>query len=373
MSNPAVRKRYDYLDIAKAITIFLVMIGHTTSNGSTPYFRLVLYIFHMPLFFMVSGVVVRTHQSSGYGMGHWIDFLRKNVLAIVVPYLIWALIFSHFTAENTVKIFYGSWQMLGEVETVTSLWFLTCLFCARILMELTLMSSKCFPKFNRHLYAAIMAIPAFAIGFLLPKLESGYPWCLNISFVALGFMLVGYSLKDQLAAMHTWKLWKVAGLWVISTAVFVACIVIQGQELPLVMMCSGEFHNVAWFLLEGFSGSGMILMLSVMLSILFVGHEDSKVRHAMLWIGKNTIGIFLLHKPLLQEVIVKGAVALGLPMPNVWVAAGCSAVTLVICCLAILVIDKYIPQLFGKFPNPKKIVVKEPLIPEEVDGAQEVS
>ena len=40
-------------------------------------------------------------------------------------------------------------------------------------------------------------------------------------------------------------------------------------------------------------------------------NEESKIKKAVLWIGQNTIGIFLLHKPMYQDVILKGLNSLG--------------------------------------------------------------
>lgn len=84
MEQLKVRKRYDYLDIAKAITIFLVIIGHAAPNTDDPFFRVVIYSFHMPLFFMISGVFVRRHQTSGYGIAHWKDFFCKLYASVVL-------------------------------------------------------------------------------------------------------------------------------------------------------------------------------------------------------------------------------------------------------------------------------------------------
>ena len=54
MSKNIIRKsrRIETIDIAKAITIFCVILGHTTGNLDAPMFRRVLYAFHMPLFFL---------------------------------------------------------------------------------------------------------------------------------------------------------------------------------------------------------------------------------------------------------------------------------------------------------------------------------
>ena len=51
------KERLDYLDIAKAITIFLVLMGHTGASTSTFLYRRIIYTFHMPLFLLISGIV----------------------------------------------------------------------------------------------------------------------------------------------------------------------------------------------------------------------------------------------------------------------------------------------------------------------------
>ena len=192
------RIRLAYLDIAKCIAIFLVIIGHVVGNKDNPFYRCAIYYFHMPLFFIVSGVVVRKHQTTKYDLQHYKDFLIKNFFMLLVPYFIWALIYSKFSYSIIPYILYGSWQSLTSASTLTSLWFLPCLFLARIEMELILNSSNLFPKVNRHLYALIWAIIVFVIGFNMPKLEMGYPLCFDISLVALGYMLVGYAYKEYL-------------------------------------------------------------------------------------------------------------------------------------------------------------------------------
>ena len=52
-------KRIDHLDIAEGIAIFLVVLGHVVLTFDTPFWRLAIYSFHMPLFFLVSGTVAK--------------------------------------------------------------------------------------------------------------------------------------------------------------------------------------------------------------------------------------------------------------------------------------------------------------------------
>lgn len=363
MDTASKRARLDYLDIAKAITIFLVMVGHAAGNFDTPYYRLVLYTFHMPLFFLVSGVVIRKHQTSGYSKEHWIVFLRKNILAIIVPYFVWGLIYSRFNYENVLRLIYGSYRTISDAETLSSLWFLPCLFLARIEMELVLMSHNLFKKVNRHTYALIISVICFVIAFLLPTLEIGYPFNFDSSVMALGFMLIGYSFKERLPELEDNK-YLTHFIWlVVYLVIFIASLIIQGDNVYLVKMFYNDVGNPIYFLLSALSGIGIILTISIILSKLWKDKE-SRIKDITLWIGKNTIGIFLLHKPLLQQVFIANFEKLGYSSNNLWVAVLGSVITLPICCLIIMIIDKYIPQLFGKFPSEKLLVVKKESIEE---------
>ena len=65
------RVRIELLDVAKAITVFLVIVGHTTSNTDTIMYRRVLYAFHMPLFFFLAG------------MSRYMDILVRDVYSFL--------------------------------------------------------------------------------------------------------------------------------------------------------------------------------------------------------------------------------------------------------------------------------------------------
>lgn len=344
------RPRIDYFDIAKAITIFLVVVGHFAPFSiDNPFYKIVLYAFHMPLFFMVSGVFVRRHQTSGYGLAHWKDFLRKNIMALLVPYFIWALIFSKFSFPNIPYILYGTDASLERAGSAPSLWFLPCLFVARTLMELILMSSKHFQKINRHLYAAGFAVLAFVIAFLLPPLEMSYPWGLNSAIAGLGFMLTGYAIKEFMDKFQHKKIWWHLLAITVSASIFVFGITIQGANPDFVMMFAGEYGNPILFIINAFSGCGIIISFSVILTKLWEKHSKSKVRKFTIWLGQNTIGVFLLHFPIVHELIGPTLVScLGMNVANLWTALLAALITLIICCPIVLAVNRYLPVLFGK-------------------------
>ena len=50
------QQRKDYIDYAKAIGIFLVVLAHTPLKNEVSDW---IYVFHMPLFFFLSGVFAK--------------------------------------------------------------------------------------------------------------------------------------------------------------------------------------------------------------------------------------------------------------------------------------------------------------------------
>ncbi|MEQ8199425.1 MAG: acyltransferase family protein, partial [Clostridiaceae bacterium] len=69
-------KRIEYLDIAKGILIITVILSHSPWP-----FAQYMYWFHMPAFFMISGLLYR----SG------VDF-KKQLLKFYIPYLVFSAI-----------------------------------------------------------------------------------------------------------------------------------------------------------------------------------------------------------------------------------------------------------------------------------------
>lgn len=78
------------LDIMKGIGILLVVFAHVYHNSG------LIYLFHMPLFFILSGAAM-TYSKSGFS-------LKKKAKTLLIPYFLfsllcfvyWALIESKF-------------------------------------------------------------------------------------------------------------------------------------------------------------------------------------------------------------------------------------------------------------------------------------
>jgi fucose 4-O-acetylase-like acetyltransferase len=89
------RIRIKWVDYAKGVGIFLVVLGHTLRGlhssqiiADSPAFHFVdswIYSFHMPLFFVLSGFFAEHQVERSAGV-----FLRDKLAILVYPYVIWS-------------------------------------------------------------------------------------------------------------------------------------------------------------------------------------------------------------------------------------------------------------------------------------------
>ena len=345
------KKRVEYIDIAKGLSIFFVILGHAANNFDEPFYRVLFYTFHMPLFFMLSGILMKPKNS--YGLKDWKDIIRKNLLVLIVPYFIWGLLYSQFSYVNLGRIVYGSWKSLTNAGTLTSLWYIPCLFLVRLEVHALFAIYKKI-KVDTRILAAISAAISFVIGFAFPYIETpGYVWCFDVSFIALGFVLMGYAMKDIFKKVSEWSwYWLLLGL-VTSVVCLLVGTVFRREELDLVLMCGSIYGDTFWFFWNALAGSAATLFIA------FISAQRNvfRLKELIKYIGQNTFAIYILHKPILQKLILGFFGLFGFDAYDFWIVAIASLITLVICCWLTRLIEKYIPQLLGKFPAPDPKVV----------------
>lgn len=138
------------LDIAKAICIILMVVGH---SGCPTYLNDFVYMFHMPCFFFVSGWLLNDKYITDLKTG-----LIQKAKGSYYPFVKWTLIFllfhNVFVSMHIYENSY-SWQtfierivraftMTGSESLLGGFWFLISLFWASIisLLFLNMLSRK---------------------------------------------------------------------------------------------------------------------------------------------------------------------------------------------------------------------------------------
>src|SRR4030095_386081 len=168
-------KRIEYLDIARGIGILLVVLGHNDFEAISLFIHQVIYSFHIPLFFFLSGYFIDTSIP-------FFDFFKKRFNSVLKPFFftLFLIYFPSISFEkmgfNTaitriVKSLYGTGHYIDWVQ----LWFLPHLFVVSLyaFLFITLVNKLR----NRWLVWGIL-LATLAIS--LPFLHTFYPFTILV-------------------------------------------------------------------------------------------------------------------------------------------------------------------------------------------------
>lgn len=130
------RKRYHYIDVAKALGIFSIYLGHFAHAAGLAYHF--VFAFHVPLFFFVSGCTDTLSREKSALLR-----IKRRIGTILVPYFFFAisgLVFYalEINASSDAMSDQLRFALQGAVRNtfiVNQLWFLTCLFTTCVLFE----------------------------------------------------------------------------------------------------------------------------------------------------------------------------------------------------------------------------------------------
>ena len=159
--------RIEYIDAVKGIAIVLVVIGHMLRGFSSSgiylnekifkYIDYTIYSFHMPLFFIVSGMLY-TYKNKIYDKKDYINFIKLKSKNILVPYFIfsWIQILIKIIMSGSVNKEVKISSLYTIVyKPVEQFWFLYTLFI--IFMIVGLLDYK-IKNEKLNLYYLLLAI-----------------------------------------------------------------------------------------------------------------------------------------------------------------------------------------------------------------------
>lgn len=326
-------ERIGTIDIARCIAILLTVFAHTMYQGRL---RSVIYQFHMPLFFVLSGSVLRAPASAQELRAS----LRKRAYTCLIPYCIWGVFFMPVTPSGLLSLVYGSWQTISQAGTSSSLWFLPVLFLASVWSEALLFAVRDLPW--PRLLLPVAAALLFAAGFVLPHpLPFGYPFGLDISFVAAGFMLLGYAVLPLLRHLQNPLGGGFGGL-----ACLVGLVAIDREQQNPVNMAAEIYGSIKWFLLCAWLGTLTVLGAAAVLD------KIPGLGRLLRWVGRHTMGIFVLHRSMISDLARLTELVFGPLNFKIPVIASRTLLNLAACLGITVLLERHLPFALGKGPLP---------------------
>lgn len=342
------KKRLLWLDYAKVIGIYFVILGHIALQNTQ--IGIWIFSFHMPLFFILSGFLEK-------GTDSVTDTIRKGFRTLIVPYIvfylttyIWwlcvtyqrnPLLYERSVTDAFIRPIVG--LFLGEAHITplaimisVPLWFLIGLFFCRILFRIGVHLCK-----NQKLALLLSNLLAIILIYIVHKAKINIYFSLDSAIMAIPFYSFGFLLQDIIP--------KIKDNFLLTIFIALSCLIIGW----LLAMWNGRVDindviygkNLLVFYINGIIGSLAVIYFTR----LFHAYKN----HFLLYLGANTIIILAYH--IILTALVKNAYNFISPIKfsstNVFSTTEGVIISLVVLFLSaipIYIITRYFPFMLGK-------------------------
>jgi fucose 4-O-acetylase-like acetyltransferase len=276
-----INNRIVFLDYAKAIGIALVVIGHVFRGLAHDYvvpnyyllnkFDSIIYTFHMPLFFFISGLFFfESFQKKGA-----FNLVLSKIDTIVYPYILWRFIQGLpmvFLASYGIGHHQLTYEILFSVwRPITQFWFLYDLFLMFVF------SAIIFRFFGRRIKFFLFGLSCIIYIFQLQLKEVNILFLNNFSENYVYFLL-GVVIVDLIKNGQFFK----------RLNLFIICIIFIVFQYYYHFILQLDWEDKGTFtLILGVVSIFCVLLISNILA--------KKPLSWVLTVGKSSMSIYLMH------------------------------------------------------------------------------
>ena len=190
------KRRIMWIDQLRGLALFFVVVGHV---ALPPRIKSVIYSFHMPLFFIISGLTLNHQKIQMIPMK---EYIKDKAKKLILPYLwmsflvfpLWYVTY-YWICDTSTTLFqvilgiFGGNNLIFYTSTSNALWFLLVLFFAEILYAAVVKWTH-----GDEQRISIFVILSAVVGYL--EKGKGQIWHFNIAFTAVAFLYIGKLLMD---------------------------------------------------------------------------------------------------------------------------------------------------------------------------------
>lgn len=279
------------MDIVKSLGIILVVMAHVQSPG-----RNMIFLFHMPLFFFVSGYFYKNKYSYDLTL-----LVKKKIKLLYIPFIKYELIFLALHNLFVYLSFYSSYEnetiklysindfiinifkiltFNGTEVLIIPLWFLPVLFFTTIIFCLISRHSK-----SEYIRVFIIGV-LFFLGVVLKYCDVNLKFndfcqeTISIALVALVFFYIGYLYNRHKNAIKL--------NFFIAIVLYVALVISEKYNIRVDMRLN-SYSNPIMLIPDALCGIYLLIYISKKICNLNINISFLK------YIGRNTIPILALH------------------------------------------------------------------------------
>ena len=283
--------RIDWIDCAKGIGMFLVILGHTVSqeNATENLIRGSIFSFHMPLFFILSCTTFRFSEGNGQFVQKTKRAFRHLIIPALIIYLLRIIIYivnnagtigwKGFLTEKINVLIYSSGSDVNisgvVIPAFGMMWFFVVLFIGRSLFDYLHLNLK-----NTGFIVSICICTLLGIGI---GMLQWIPLSFDIALAVMPFFLFGSYLKRIDISKRSILFCFVSfAVWCLSFAViyfgFHDYLELTGRRYPVFPLCY----------IAAIAGTMFVAYLSKMIS----GFVLAK---PITYIGRYSLYFFCVH------------------------------------------------------------------------------
>lgn len=295
--------RFQFIDAVKGFAVILMILGHQ-QIGQVPYLGKVIYSFHMPLFFIVSGMFLKPMPIMAA--------VRKYAVRLLLPYYVVAIIallsvwlagyffavkVDDWAEDLLMRVAYTSGSFgsryLSDIPIIGPLWFLWALFWGCSLWS-----------FISNRYSGVRKY-SIVMGLVIPAIVSAkiiqLPFCIQSGLLSLVYLEIGYQARRHNVIR--------------SVANELECLVFPFMLFSLARMYYGGWYCCGYLNL----GDAQSFVYSVVAPVFILAFAYRFVNKDFLGIGANTLAILCGHS--LYKIMV---IYFGNPLRFVCCPPGCN-------------------------------------------------
>ena len=199
--------RIDWIDLAKGMAIFLVIVGHTVTIGWGSVLRGVIFSFHMPLFFILSAMTFRASRS----LDEFAVKSRRAALHLLIPALGVFAVCLLYDLFRTPKLFTELWFLRERFYTflfasgvkttfagvnVPAMgipWFFFALFIGRSVFDYL---QRCYSGHQLFIMSVVVSFIGITLGAHL-----WLPFSADIALACMLFFYVGAKMHSNIETL----------------------------------------------------------------------------------------------------------------------------------------------------------------------------
>lgn len=232
-------KREIGLDLVKGLCIILMVVGH---SAPPPLLHDIIYMFHMPCFFMVSGYLIKPSYVQNIPL-----FIKKRLKSLWWPYFIWTVafivlhnIFYQFSfypdaySIKDVAIYTGRAFVMTKTEQLLGgFWFLRSLLFASIIS--VLWYRFILPLGNKYWMLLIGILLSLTISLLLKHFSFSIRYFNNVNFLATAFFMTGTLVSQIKVSVKSQKTIVASSIVLLCiTAIYMPCNMLEIKSVQII-------------------------------------------------------------------------------------------------------------------------------------------